>query len=133
MKTVKKYPLTLIALILFCSASNAIPTVYTVTNTADAGAGSLRQAILDANAHPGADVIRFNIAVSGNLFEGVAPYTYAVIEISSSLPTITEALTIDGTTQTNTNNNFTEVKATGVDGVSVGGIAYPDIYIVPSA
>ena len=35
---------------------------FTVTTTADSGPGSLRQAILDANASPGADTIVFNIA-----------------------------------------------------------------------
>ncbi len=30
-----------------------LPSAFTVTNLADAGPGSLRQAILDANAHPG--------------------------------------------------------------------------------
>ena len=32
---------------------------YNVVNTSDTGPGSLRQAILDANANPGADLIRF--------------------------------------------------------------------------
>ena len=30
-----------------------VPTTFTVTNTLDSGPGSLRQAILDANANPG--------------------------------------------------------------------------------
>jgi hypothetical protein len=39
------------------------PTMtYTVTNTNDSGAGSLRQAIIDANANPGADIIGFNLS-----------------------------------------------------------------------
>ncbi len=38
---------------------------YTVTNTNDSGAGSLRQAILDANANAGADDIVFNISGTG--------------------------------------------------------------------
>lgn len=37
---------------------------FTVTNTNDSGAGSLRQAILDANATPGLDSIVFNISLS---------------------------------------------------------------------
>ena len=42
-----------------------VGTVYTVTNTSNTGAGSLRQAITDANAHAGADTINFNIAGTG--------------------------------------------------------------------
>ena len=36
---------------------------FTVTNNADSGPGSLRQAINDANPTPGANTIGFNIAV----------------------------------------------------------------------
>src|SRR5438874_10567770 len=36
-----------------------LPSTFLVTTTADAGPGSLRQAITDANANPGADVINF--------------------------------------------------------------------------
>jgi hypothetical protein len=38
-----------------------------VTNTNDAGPGSLRQAILNANAHPGADTVTFAAGVSGTI------------------------------------------------------------------
>ena len=40
-------------------------TSFTVTSTADSRAGSLRQGILDANANPGRDEIRFNIPAAG--------------------------------------------------------------------
>src|SRR5262249_10863676 len=36
-------------------------TIFTVVNTLDGGPGSLRQAILDANANPGRDLIEFSI------------------------------------------------------------------------
>src|SRR3979490_1167114 len=36
-----------------------LPSTFTVLNLADSGTGSLRQAVLAANAHPGADVIDF--------------------------------------------------------------------------
>lgn len=62
---------------------------FTVTNTNDSGAGSLRQAILGANATPGADAIRFAIPGSG----------VKIISPASTLPTITEAVTVDGYTQ----------------------------------
>ena len=39
--------------------------IFTVTNTLDAGAGSLRQAIIDSNAAAGADIINFAPAVQG--------------------------------------------------------------------
>ena len=38
---------------------------YTVTNTSDSGAGSLRQAVIDANAAGSDDVINFSAALSG--------------------------------------------------------------------
>jgi len=42
---------------LLALESRTVPAVFTVTNTLDAGPGSLRQAVLDANSNPGADVI----------------------------------------------------------------------------
>jgi hypothetical protein len=62
---------------------------FTVTNTNDAGAGSLRQAILDANGRPGADTINFSIPGSGT----------KTIILQSPLPVVTESVVIDGTTQ----------------------------------
>lgn len=63
------------------------PTTFTVTNVADSGPGSLRQAILDANGHLGTDTIAFDI--SGG----------TIILPESPLPTITDPMTIDATTQ----------------------------------
>jgi hypothetical protein len=40
---------------------------FTVLNTNDSGAGSLRQAILDANASPGIDTIVFDAGVTGTI------------------------------------------------------------------
>src|SRR5262245_29078939 len=41
----------------------AVPTQFVVTNTANSGAGSLRQAVLDANAATGADEVVFDPTV----------------------------------------------------------------------
>jgi len=56
-----------------------------VSTLADSGVGSLRQAILDANAAAGADVITF--AIAGTISVG-----------SAALPTITDTTIIDGST-----------------------------------
>ncbi|HBE69261.1 MAG TPA: hypothetical protein DDW52_14020, partial [Planctomycetaceae bacterium] len=67
------------------------PQTYVVTNTNDSGAGSLRQAIIDANANANAlDTIEFNIAGSG----------VQTIVLASALPNVTDEIFIDGTTQT---------------------------------
>jgi len=60
------------------------PTTFTVTTLSDAGPGSFRQAILDANASPGADIIDFQAGLTGT------------ITLSSTLGTITEELSIKG-------------------------------------
>ena len=64
-------------------------STFTVTSTADSGAGTLRQAILDANANAGTDTINFNLPGSG--LQVISPIT--------ALPTITGSLVIDGTSQ----------------------------------
>jgi uncharacterized repeat protein (TIGR01451 family) len=66
--------------------------IFTVTSTADsatAGSGTLRRAIIDANATPGPDTIKFDIGGSG----------VRTIVLGSALPAITDPVTIDGTTQ----------------------------------
>src|SRR5262249_15128873 len=45
----------------------ALPSTFTVHNLSDSGPGSLRQAVLDANAHPGADTIRFAHGLHGTI------------------------------------------------------------------
>ncbi len=61
----------------------ALPAAtFTVSNLNDSGAGSLRQAILDANAAAGADVIQMTAV--------------GTLQLLSALPIIDEALTIQG-------------------------------------
>ena len=45
----------------------ALPSTFTVVNLADAGPGSLRQAITDANNHPGPDLITFDPQLQGTI------------------------------------------------------------------
>lgn len=77
----------------FCLAAHltSFAATFTVTNTGDSGPGSLRQAILDANATPGLDSILFAIAP----FDG----SVKTILITNALATITDPLAIDGYTQ----------------------------------
>jgi titin len=104
-------------------------------NTCDSGAGSLRQAILDANANPGADTIAFNIPASdpghvyykdnngaGISLANVTPtaatddsaisdidpdyaHSWWSIQLATPLPPITDATTIDGCSQPGTSAN----------------------------
>ncbi|HET9712595.1 MAG TPA: HYR domain-containing protein, partial [Pyrinomonadaceae bacterium] len=70
---------------------------FTVTNTFDSGAGSLRQAILDANANAGTPhTIVFNIPTSDPGFDG----NVFTIKPFSPLPELRGGITIDGATQT---------------------------------
>ncbi len=68
-------------------------TSFEVTSTADNGPGSLRQAIADANGSPGADLIWFNMPSGECSAAGVCS-----IVLGSGID-ITDAVTIDGTTQ----------------------------------
>src|SRR5437879_3997134 len=61
--------------------ARCLPSVYSVTSTADSGAGTLRQALLNANSNPGTDTIVFQI---GNGSQAIRP--------ASALPTITGAV-----------------------------------------
>src|SRR5581483_6643106 len=63
---------------------------FPVTSTADSGAGSLRQAILDANAAAGSDTIAFAIP-------GAQMHTITLT--SGALPAITDSVVIDGKSQ----------------------------------
>ncbi len=65
------------------------PALFTVTNLSNSGAGSLRQAIVDANAASGADTIDFSPAVFA---------TQKTITLSSGELSITGSLTITGPT-----------------------------------
>lgn len=80
--------LSLICALSLCALSLSAAT-YTVTTTADAGAGSLRAAITSANADAVLDTIAFNIG-------GVGPYSIA---LASPLPDIIQPVLIDGWSQ----------------------------------
>ena len=83
-------------------------STFTVVNTDDnggvnpapfAGTGTLRQAIVDSDATPGSNVVDFNIGGGG----------HQVITLASGLPVLTNAITIDGTTQPGFTNTSQEI------------------------
>jgi hypothetical protein len=87
-------------------ATSASAAVFPVTNTNDSGAGSFRQALLDANAAVGADVITFNIPGAG----------VHTITLTSLLPNITSPVFIDGYTQPGSSAN-TNAFSAGINAV----------------
>jgi hypothetical protein len=102
--------MTLIGICLTCtvtlltsigSRKASAASIFHVITTADNGdnnnptPGSLRQAILDANANPGADLIDFQIPASG----------VQTINLTAALPVINGAVTIDGYTQSGASAN----------------------------
>ena len=95
----------LAAVLFFAAASPLAAATFTVTNTDDAGPGSLRQAMTDAMNCAGAPhSIAFDVPV-GSLTTGVA-----VITPLTPLPAILCAgTTIDGTTQTANGGNTNDV------------------------
>jgi hypothetical protein len=76
---------------------------FTVTNNADGGPGSLRQAILNANTTPGKDTINFNIKVG------------AISEVAIPTP---DSLSQEITAGPDGNLWFTETMRGGSDRVS---------------
>jgi hypothetical protein len=84
---------------------------FTVTTTADAGAGSLRAAITSANGAAGADTIQFNIAGAG----------VRTITVASALPTITGPVFIDGYSQPGTVWNTTDPGSNAVLRIELNG------------
>jgi hypothetical protein len=98
------------SLLWILSAPLAAAT-FTVTNVNDGGAGSLRQAILDANANAGPDTISFNIAGSG--LHTIQPLAGAMI--------ISEAVVIDGFTQAGSSPNTLLVGNDAVYTVEIDG------------
>jgi hypothetical protein len=73
-------------LLLEALEDRTVPSTFTVSNLADSGPGSLRQAILDANASPGPDLIRFGHDARDG-----------TIVLTGGQLNITDDLTIEGT------------------------------------
>lgn len=109
-----------IALALAFSSGAAPAATFVVSTTDDSGSGSLRQAILDANAAGGANTITFALG-------SAAPYS---IVLSSQLPGIAGSLLVDGYSQDGSAPNTSP--AGGLDtqlGVEVVGAGGPGFWL----
>src|SRR3954469_5027131 len=120
-----KFAVVLFAIAVFSSLAAAatfhVTTIADNNNNASPTAGSLRKAIIDANANPGADTIDFNIPGSG----------LHKITVTLALPVISDPLVIDGYTQAGSvqnslanNNNaqlMIQIASTGavIDGIVI--------------
>jgi hypothetical protein len=111
---------------------------FTVTNTNDSGAGSLRLAITQANSSAGPHTITFNIPSSdpGYYTESATSHWWR-IQLGSVLPNISKSITIDGTTQTinqgDTNPGKVGTGGTvGTDNVTLLQYDKPEIEITPT-
>ena len=90
-----------------------VASTLTVTNTADAGVGSLRAALLAANLNPGLDSINFAIADPG--IQTIAPLT--------ALPTLTDPIYVDGSSQTGYTTSTPQIVIDGsAAGAAVDGL-----------
>lgn len=128
----RRIGLSLFCLGAFLSLSGAVgAATFTVLNTDDSGADSLRAAITAANAVAGPHTIQFNIP-------GAGPH---VIGVLSQLPDLVQTMTIDGYSQPGSSPNtnpfnlgLNTVLRIALDGTAAGlvtglRLAAPDIEI----
>lgn len=107
-----------ILILLLASAGSAIAATFTVTTTNNAGPGSLRQAMNDANTNGSSDEIVFNIPGDG----------VHAISLATELPALLAPVSINGYTQpgsspnTLANSNNAAIRIV-VDGSSAGSLA----------
>ncbi len=92
---------------LECLEDRSLLSTFTVVNLQDSGAGSLRQAILSANAQGGSDTINFSVTGTIRLTTG-------------TLPTITGQDSMDGSTAP----GFTANPLVAIDFNHFGGLTF---------
>jgi len=107
-KTAVRVICTILALLLALGLPKPVQAgvIYTVTNSASSGAGSLRQAILDANSNAGKDFIHFAIPTSDPGYS--TPLGVWFIRLTLVLPMLEDpaGVVIDGTTQPGSHPNL---------------------------
>lgn len=117
-------------LILTISAINAAAATFTVTNTNDSGAGSLRQAILDANSAATVDEVVFD--ASFNLPRTITLASVIQISPAASVDTLTitgpgaNLLTITKPTAAGSRALFNGDNGDPADTTTITGINFSD-------
>ncbi len=102
-------PVVVAAAIGAFGAAPAGAATFTVTNTNNSGAGSLRQAITDANVTLAADTVNFNIPGAG----------LHTITLTSPLPAISRPLTVNGASEP----DFAGIPVVQLNGTGAGATA----------
>ena len=97
--------------------SHAPATEFIVTSDTEAGPGSLRQAILDANAAPGSDTILFTRDPLFTLDRSWG--AFAQITVAGALPDITDPVIIEGSFNPGQHTVITAVEITST-GLAAG-------------
>jgi titin len=104
-------------LAFWLGAHSADAATFTVINTNDSGVGSFRAAISNANLTLGSNFIAFAITTSGKTIKPNSPFQL-----------VSNALTIDATTQT----NYAGTPLVELNGTNAGGSGFSGIFIVGS-
>jgi len=94
-------------MLCFLFSETAQATTYTVTTLADAGTGSFRQAITDANNSAGTDIIEFTLSGS--------------IILAGALPQITDSVNISGHAN---GNSIRRITGTQYRILDIGGASH---------
>ncbi|QDU99025.1 cadherin-like domain-containing protein [Lignipirellula cremea] len=103
-------------------AAPPVVSTYIVSNTNSSGAGSLAQAITDANTSAGYDRIEFQLDVADPNYIDPSPGNpgsgdeYWTIPLTQELPSITEGVEIDATSQA----GFSGTPVIEIDGSALG-------------
>ena len=107
----------MLSLVTAVGATSLTAATFTVSNVNDSGVGSLRQAILEANARPGVDEITFaqlegtitltsgQLAITDDLSIGVASTSSGILKLFGA----DSSFTSDGTTTIGVAGNTNEI------------------------
>ncbi len=119
-------------------ASNVYPRTFAVTNASDAGAGSLRQALLDANAQCPLQALPCTIAMA--IADTLPAEGWYTIHVATPLPGITtqqltidasgQAVLLDGSALAAGNGLLVRASGTTIRGLAIGNFPDNGIFVL---